>query len=93
MSDGHKSKEGRIRFYCERCKKYYVEGTIDISVLKKEGGVYAYAFNHGDHVITVYFDDNFITRNAEPFSSAPEEKKKEKKKKDKDLDWFDGLQD
>ena len=51
-----------VRLFCKRCDKWFEEeiepGTLELSPV----GVYSIALDHGDHVLTVFLDENFAIR-------------------------------
>ncbi len=51
-----------IRVRCKRCDKWYTE-EVDIDAFEpSQVGVLSVAFDHGDHVLTVFIDENLNVR-------------------------------
>ncbi len=73
--------------FCKRCKKWFIE-SVDSSKLERSPiGLYSVAFEHGDHVLTVFLDESFCVRGENIADVLP--KNKNKDVQTKVLDYFD----
>ncbi len=75
-----------IRVFCKRCGEWYEE-SVDMSVLSQSHtGVVSLAFDHGDHVLTVFLDSDLSVRGE---SVADKVKDDNHEPTRKALDYFD----
>ncbi len=51
-----------IRIYCKRCDKWYVEEVDLENIRPTQMGLFSVAFDHGNHILTVFFDKDFNVR-------------------------------
>lgn len=79
-----------IRVFCKRCQKW-CEEQIDISRLAPgKQGLYSVALNHGNHILTVYFDKDLKVR-GESIADALQTLNESEKEEEKAIDFFDKI--
>ncbi|MBD3407081.1 MAG: hypothetical protein GF411_13265 [Candidatus Lokiarchaeota archaeon] len=75
-----------VRLFCKRCQKWYEElldpSELDLSPV----GVFSVAFDHGDHVLTVFLDEQFAIRGDNVADKVAEDSQDEKSRA---LEYFE----
>ncbi len=77
-----------IRMFCKRCRKWIIE-SVDVERLARSPiGVYSIAFDHGDHVLTVFLDESFCVR-GDNIADVVSKKNKDENGTRRALEYFD----
>jgi len=82
--------KGNIRVYCKKCQQWY-DDEVDTSQLTQgKQGLFSVAFQHSDHILTVYIDKDLKVR-GESVIDAILTKDESKSDEGRAIDFFDKM--